>query len=182
MTPLPPTDRTHFLHHPFHTLSCPVDSSILINWKSPFMNLGVSGVFIFYHLYILVDWLFRVYWPFETVFHSISGRLPMRGRKKREIIDERKNAQNTPPAPTASAIGPCSTAIQTSRTPRYWKFTQHHRTTRLLPIIFIDIAVDYMQIVKTLIRRRVSRRLIWVCTISLCVSVFIGRYGLMDWL
>ena len=28
---------------------------------------------------------------FETVFQSISGRLPERGREKREVIDERKN-------------------------------------------------------------------------------------------
>ena len=27
-----------------------------------------------------------------------------------------------PPAPTASAVGPCPTLIQTSRTPRTWKF------------------------------------------------------------
>ena len=34
------------------------------------------------------------------------------------------------PAPTASAVGPCPILIQISRTPRHWKFTQHHRTTR----------------------------------------------------
>ena len=34
--------------------------------------------------------------PFETVFQSISDRLPERGRKKREVIDERKNVQTTP--------------------------------------------------------------------------------------
>ena len=28
------------------------------------------------------------------------------------------------------AIGPCPTIIQISRTPRHWKFTQDHRTTR----------------------------------------------------
>ena len=33
---------------------------------------------------------------FETVFQSISGRLPERGREKREVIDERKNVQTTP--------------------------------------------------------------------------------------
>ena len=33
---------------------------------------------------------------FETVFQSISGRLPERGRKKREMIDKRKNVQTTP--------------------------------------------------------------------------------------
>ena len=38
-----------------------------------------------------------------------------------------------PPAPTASAIGPCPTIIQISRTPRNWKFTQHLRTTRPPP-------------------------------------------------
>ena len=42
-----------------------------------------------------------------------------------------KNVQTIPPAPTASAVGPCPTFIQISRTPRHWKFTQHHRTTRL---------------------------------------------------
>ena len=43
-------------------------------------------------------WLFVVLGltPFETIFQSISGRLPKRGRKKREVIDERKNVQTTP--------------------------------------------------------------------------------------
>ena len=35
-------------------------------------------------------------WPFETVFQSLSDRLPKRGRKKREKIDEGKNVQTTP--------------------------------------------------------------------------------------
>ena len=39
----------------------------------------------------------------------------------------------SPPAPTASAVGPCPTLLQISRTPRHWKLTQHHRTTRLSP-------------------------------------------------
>ena len=64
---------------------------------------------------------------------TISGRLPERGRKKRGVIDERKNVQTTPPAPTASTIGPCPAVIQ-ARTPRHWKFTQHLRTTRTPPI------------------------------------------------
>ena len=33
---------------------------------------------------------------FETVFQSISGRLPKRGRKRRERIDTSKNVQTTP--------------------------------------------------------------------------------------
>ena len=42
-------------------------------------------------------------------------------------------SKQPPPAPTASAIGPCPTIIQISKTPRHWKFTQHHRTTRPPP-------------------------------------------------
>ena len=48
----------------------------------------------------LVGWLvgcFGLNDPLRPVFQSISGRLPERGRKKRELIDERKNVQTTPP-------------------------------------------------------------------------------------
>ena len=42
-----------------------------------------------------------------------SGCLQKRGRKRREGIDESKNVQTTPRAPTASAVGPpCLTLIQ----------------------------------------------------------------------
>ena len=49
------------------------------------------------------------------------------------MIDKRKNVQTTPSAPTASAVSPCPTLLQMSRTPRCWKLTQHHRTTRPPP-------------------------------------------------
>ena len=39
-------------------------------------------------------------------------------------------SKQPPPAPTASTEGPCPTLSQISRTPRHWKFAQHHRTTR----------------------------------------------------
>ena len=42
-------------------------------------------------------------------------------------------SKQPPPAPTASAVGPCPTLFQTSRTPRHRKFTQNHRTTRPPP-------------------------------------------------
>ena len=61
----------------------------------------------------LVGWLFWLTGPFQTVFQSISGRLPKRGRKRREKIEESKNVQTTPPTPTANTIGPCPTIIQT---------------------------------------------------------------------
>ena len=38
-----------------------------------------------------------------------------------------------PPAPTKSAVGPCPTIFRSSRTPRHWKITQNHRTTRPPP-------------------------------------------------
>ena len=41
-----------------------------------------------------------------------------------------KMSKQTPPAPTVSAESPCPTIIQIGRTPRHWKFTKHHRTTR----------------------------------------------------
>ena len=82
-----------------------------------------------YHMYtcvknnknITVGWLVVLdLTAIETVFQSISGRLPERGRKKREMIDERKKtSKQPPPAPTASAVGPCPTIIQSSRTPRH---------------------------------------------------------------
>ena len=75
-------------------------------------------------------WLFWAIRPYETVFQSISSRLPERGRKKREMIDERNNVQTASHAPTASAVGPCPTLIQISRTPLYWNFAKHHRSTR----------------------------------------------------
>ena len=65
-----------------------------------------------------VGWLlvacFGLKGPFETVLKSISGRLPERGRKKREVIDERNNVQTTPTRPTASTVGPCPIVIQIS--------------------------------------------------------------------
>ena len=42
-----------------------------------------------------------------------------RADSQREKIDERKNVQTTPRAPTASAIDPCPTIIQISRTLRH---------------------------------------------------------------
>ena len=66
-------------------------------------------------------------------YFSLYSAVSQRGRKKREMLDERKNVQTTPPAPTASAAGPYPILIQISRTPQHRKFTQHHRTTRPPP-------------------------------------------------
>ena len=43
----------------------------------------------------------------ETVFQSISGRLPKSEEEKRKDRREKKISKQPPPAPTASAIDPC---------------------------------------------------------------------------
>ena len=50
-----------------------------------------------------------------------------REKEERKDIDESKMSKQPPPAPTVSAVGPCPTVIQISRTPRHWKL--HHPTT-----------------------------------------------------
>ena len=71
--------------------------------------------------------------PLRQYFSLYRADSQREGERK-EVIDEiKKMAKQPPPAPTTSAIGPCSTIIQISRTPRHWKFTQHLRTTRPPP-------------------------------------------------
>ena len=54
-----------------------------------------------------------------------------RKRGKEENWQMREKMFKQPPhAPTASIVGPCPTIFQTSKKPRHWKFTQHHRATR----------------------------------------------------
>ena len=50
--------------------------------------------------------------PFETVFQSISGRLPKEREKEKKGQMRVKMSKQPPPAPTASAVGPCPTVIK----------------------------------------------------------------------
>ena len=79
---------------------------------------------------VLVGWLLWVQRPFETVFQSISGRLPKRGRERREGIDKSKNVQTTPTRTNCKCSRPLPYYNPNCRAPRHWKFTQHYRTTR----------------------------------------------------
>ena len=81
----------------------------------------------------LVGWLFWVLRPFETAFQSISGRLPERERKRREKTEESKNVQTTPSRTYCKRNRPLPYYHPSCRTPRHWKFTQDHRTTRPPP-------------------------------------------------
>ena len=62
---------------------------------------------------------------------SISDRLPEKGRKRTERIDESKNVQTIPTY--CKHNRPLPYYHPNCRTPRHWKFTQYHRTTRPPP-------------------------------------------------
>ena len=69
---------------------------------------------------------------------KISGYYPIHQNFLSGALTREKMFKQPPPAPTASAVGPCPTLIQISRTPPHWKFFQHHRTTRPPPLSFED--------------------------------------------
>ena len=52
--------------------------------------------------------------------------------KRGERIDERKNVQTTPNRTYCKRKRPLPYCNPNCRTPRHWKFTQHHRITRPL--------------------------------------------------
>ena len=81
---------------------------------------------------ILMDGCFGLNSPLRQYF-SLYWAFSHREGERRESIDERKHVQTTPPTPTASTAGPCATIIHISKTPRRWKFIQHHCTTRPPP-------------------------------------------------
>ena len=93
----------------------------------------------------LVGWLvgcFGLNGPLRqyfSLYRAVSQREGERGEKGQMRV---KMSKQPPPAPTASAVGPCPTLIQISRTPRHWKFTQHHRTTRPPPVRRIKVRRD----------------------------------------
>ena len=88
-----------------------------------------------------IGWLvacFGLKSPLRQYF-SLYRADPQGEGQRREKCQMRENCPNKPPpAPTASAVGPCPTFIQISRTPLHWQFTQHHRTARP-PLLFTDV-------------------------------------------
>ena len=83
---------------------------------------------------LMVGWL--VVLGITALWDSISVYIgPSPRERKKEWRNDKweKNVQTAPPSLTASAVGHCPTLIRISRTPRHWKVTQHHRTTRPPP-------------------------------------------------
>ena len=61
-----------------------------------------------------------------SLYRAVSQREGERG----ERIDESENVQTVPTRTYCKRNRPLPYCYQNCRTPRHWKFTQHHRTTR----------------------------------------------------
>ena len=61
-----------------------------------------------------------------SLYRAVSQKEGERG----ERIDESKNVQTTPTRTYCKRNRPLPYCNPNCRTPRHWKFTQHHRTTR----------------------------------------------------
>ena len=129
-------NRCYYWHSFFLVLS----GHFCLNINSLSTNISDSFFFIFsmllYLTYSQLDWLvgcFGFNGPLRqcfSLYRAVSQREGERGEKGQTRL---KMSKQPPPAPTASTIGQCPTLFQISRTPRHWKFTQHHRTTRPSP-------------------------------------------------
>ena len=139
------TDKFLKLELP-HLQSC-CDQPCLRRNSSPVLNLGTkwrilitpSGVYntdtfsIVWKL-LLVGWL--VVLGLTALWDSISvyiGPTPKEGERGEKRIDESKNVQTTPTRTYYKRSRPLPYCNPNCRTPRHWKFTQHHRTTRPTP-------------------------------------------------
>ena len=63
-------------------------------------------------------------------YFSLYRAVSQREGEREERIDESKNVQTTPTRTYCKRNRPLPYCNQNCRTPRHWKFTQHHRTTR----------------------------------------------------
>ena len=79
-----------------------------------------------------------------SLYRAVPQREGERGEKR---IDESKNVQTTPTRTYYKRSRPLPYHNPNCKTPRHWKFTQHHRTTRpppchwvtcCLPIRFVN--------------------------------------------
>ena len=105
-------------------------SSFICHWKGKFMCFIKH---VLYKVGWLVGWLgfngpLRQYF---SQYRAVSQREGERGEKR---IDESKNVQTTPTRTYYKRSRPLPYCNPNCRTPRHWKFTQHHRTTRPPPL------------------------------------------------
>ena len=67
-------------------------------------------------------------------YFSLYRAVYQREGERRESIDESKNVQTKPTRTYCKRNRPLPYCNQNCRTPRHWKFTQHHRTIRPSPV------------------------------------------------
>ena len=71
-------------------------------------------------------------------YFSLYRAVSQREGERRERIDESKNVQTTPTRTYCKHNRPLPYYHPNCRTPRHWKLTQHHRTTRPPPLSLGD--------------------------------------------
>ena len=74
------------------------------------------------------------------LYFSLYRAVSQRAEEREERIDESKNIQTTPTRTYCKRNRPLPYCNQNCRTPRHWKFTQRHRTTRP-PLVSEEIEV-----------------------------------------
>ena len=90
----------------------------------------------------MVGWLVgcvRFNGPLRQYF-SLYRAVSQKEGERRERIDESKNVQTTPTRTYCKRNRPLPYCNQNCRTPRHWKLTQHHRTTRPPQTIMVIIS------------------------------------------
>ena len=125
----------------------------------------------------LVCWLvgcFGFYGPLRQYF-SPYRVVSQREGERRERIDESRNVQTTPTRTYCKRNRPLPYCNHNWRTPRHWKFTQHHRTTRPPPFIKVrsitscySLAVKYWKI-RSLCTEHLSCRVCSACVLLLLI-------------
>ena len=99
---------------------------LLFTWLSLVMSMMVSFCAVLFPTRCL-GWDLELNW---VSFWGFSFLLSQREGERGERTDESKNIQTTPSRTYCKRNRPLSYCNQNCRTPRQWKFTQHHRTTR----------------------------------------------------
>ena len=97
------------------------------------------------HLYS-ASWLvgcFGFKGPLRQYF-SLHRAVSQREGERRERVDESKNVQTTPTRTYCKRNRPLPYCNQNYRTPRHWKFTQHHCTIRPTLTQLVYVLAVYM--------------------------------------
>ena len=91
---------------------------------------------VFSKVYFQQFWLvgcFGLNGPLKQYFSLYRAVSKREGEKEEKRIDESKNVQTTPTRTYYKRSRPLPYCNPNCRTPRHWKLTQHHRTTRPPP-------------------------------------------------